>query len=100
MPSALVTKAFSVLPKYAPISVASSPERSTGHSCTVSSMAERFPISAADLAAVSLLSVGGGARLGTGRLDSMVEIALPLNADRFDTGNRNPRISLRIARLF
>lgn len=48
----------------------------------------------------SLLSTGGGARLGTGRLDGMVEIALPMNADRFDTGDRSPRISLRIARSF
>lgn len=48
----------------------------------------------------SLLSVGGGARLGTGHVDGMIEIALPINADRFDTQNRDPRISLRIARLF
>lgn len=48
----------------------------------------------------SLLSAGGGARLGTGRLDGMVEVGLPVNADRFDTGDRRPRISMRIARSF
>ena len=48
----------------------------------------------------SLLSAGGGARVGTGRLDGMVEVGLPMNADRFDTGDRRPRISFRIARSF
>lgn len=48
----------------------------------------------------SLLSAGSGMRLGTGRVDGMIEIALPLNADRFDSQNGDPRISLRIARLF
>lgn len=48
----------------------------------------------------SLLSMGGGARLVAGLVDGTVEIALPLNADRFDTGNRDPRVSVRIARQF
>jgi hemolysin activation/secretion protein len=48
----------------------------------------------------SLASTGGGARLGTGRFDWLVEVAVPLNADRFDTGDRNPRLSLRLARAF
>ncbi|WP_085810780.1 ShlB/FhaC/HecB family hemolysin secretion/activation protein [Sphingomonas sp. TZW2008] len=48
----------------------------------------------------SLASTGAGARVGTGRFDWLVEVALPLNADRFDTGNRNPRVSLRLARAF
>ena len=48
----------------------------------------------------SLASLGGGARFGTGHIDGMVEVAVPLNADRFDTQDRSPRISLRIARLF
>ncbi|MDP1027012.1 ShlB/FhaC/HecB family hemolysin secretion/activation protein [Sphingomonas sp. KR1UV-12] len=48
----------------------------------------------------SLLSTGTGARLGHGALDGMVEIAFPLNADRFDTGTRRPRVSFRVARRF
>ena len=48
----------------------------------------------------SLFSTGVGARIGTGRFDWMVEAALPLNADRFDTGDRRPRFSLRVARAF
>ncbi|MEH3101897.1 ShlB/FhaC/HecB family hemolysin secretion/activation protein [Sphingomonas adhaesiva] len=48
----------------------------------------------------TLASTGVGARIGTGRFDWMVEMALPLNADRFDTGDRRPRISLRLSRAF
>jgi hemolysin activation/secretion protein len=48
----------------------------------------------------SLLSTGAGARFGHGGLDGMVEVALPLNADRFDTGTKRPRISFRISRGF
>ncbi|MBW6526386.1 ShlB/FhaC/HecB family hemolysin secretion/activation protein [Sphingomonas sp. RHCKR7] len=48
----------------------------------------------------TLASTGLGVRGGTGRLDGMVEVAFPLNADRFDTGNRRPRISLRLSRVF
>ena len=48
----------------------------------------------------SLLSTGTGARLGNGALDGMIEIAFPLNEDRFDTGSRQPRISFRLARSF
>lgn len=48
----------------------------------------------------SLASTGAGMRLGIGRMDGSAEIALPLNADRLDTGDRRPRISLRIARSF
>lgn len=48
----------------------------------------------------TLFSGGGGARLGLGATDGMIEIALPLNADRFDTGDRRPRISLRLSRAF
>lgn len=48
----------------------------------------------------SLLSSGVGARIGTGRFDWLVEVALPMNADRFDTGDKRPRISLRLARAF
>lgn len=48
----------------------------------------------------SLLSTAVGLRLGHGRLDGMIEAALPLNADRFDTGNRQPRISFRLSRVF
>ncbi|MGP7794450.1 ShlB/FhaC/HecB family hemolysin secretion/activation protein [Sphingomonas sp. CLY1604] len=48
----------------------------------------------------SLASSGVGLRAGTGRIDGMVEVALPLNSDRFDTGDRTPRISLRLSRIF
>ena len=48
----------------------------------------------------SLLSSAVGVRLGHGRLDGMVEAAFPLNADRFDTGNRNPRVTFRLSRVF
>ncbi len=48
----------------------------------------------------SLLSTGTGARLGNGRLDGIVEIAFPLNEDRFDTGTRSTRVSFRLARSF
>ncbi len=49
----------------------------------------------------SLLSSGAGVRAGLfARLDGMIEIALPLNADRFDTRNRRPRLSVRLSRSF
>jgi hemolysin activation/secretion protein len=47
-----------------------------------------------------LFSTGGGGRFGLGAADGMIEVALPLNADRFDTGNKNPRISLRLSKVF
>lgn len=48
----------------------------------------------------TLYSSGAGARIGTGRIDWLVELAVPLNADRFDTGDRRPRFSFRVARAF
>lgn len=48
----------------------------------------------------SLVSTGVGARVGTGRFDWLVELALPVNADRFDSGDKRPRVSLRLARAF
>ncbi|MFZ2982896.1 MAG: ShlB/FhaC/HecB family hemolysin secretion/activation protein [Sphingobium sp.] len=48
----------------------------------------------------SLVSSSIGARLARGKLNGQVEVSLPLNADRFDTRNRNPRIALRMARSF
>jgi hemolysin activation/secretion protein len=48
----------------------------------------------------ALLSTGTGARLGYGVLDGMIEIAFPLNADRFDTNSKRPRVSFRVARTF
>jgi hemolysin activation/secretion protein len=48
----------------------------------------------------SLLSTAAGLRIGGGRLDGMLEVALPLNQDRFDTKNRQPRISFRVSRVF
>ncbi len=46
----------------------------------------------------ALLSTAAGVRLGRGRLSGSLEVALPLNEDRFDTGNRNPRLSFRLSR--
>lgn len=48
----------------------------------------------------SLLSAGAGVRAGRGVVDAGLEVAVPLNNDRFDTGNRTPRISLRTAARF
>ena len=48
----------------------------------------------------SLMSTGMGARIGTGRFDWLVEVALPVTDARFDTGDHSPRISLRLARAF
>lgn len=48
----------------------------------------------------ALLSTAAGARVSRGRLSGMLEVALPLNRDRFDTGNRDPRVSFRLARVF
>lgn len=47
----------------------------------------------------SLASTGVGLRIGLGRLNGAVELAVPLNADRLDTGNRSPRISTRLSIL-
>lgn len=47
----------------------------------------------------TLSSAGGGVRWGLGRFDLAVEAAQPLNAERFSTGRRNPRLSFRLARL-
>jgi hemolysin activation/secretion protein len=44
-----------------------------------------------------LVSAGGGLRLGLeGPLDLGVEIALPMTASRYDTGDRSPRLNLGI----
>lgn len=49
----------------------------------------------------ALASAGAGVRLGLGRFDAMVEAAFPLTDDRrFDTGDRQPRINLRVSRSF
>jgi hemolysin activation/secretion protein len=45
-----------------------------------------------------LYSAGAGLRFGIGRsLNGEAEIAAPLGADRITTGNRHPRISLRLS---
>ena len=48
----------------------------------------------------SLASTGAGLRIGLGRLNAAVELAVPLNADRLDTGNRAARFSTRLFVLF
>lgn len=45
----------------------------------------------------TLASTGAGVRLGRGKLDGMIEVAVPLNADRFDTRDRSSRISARLS---
>jgi hypothetical protein len=46
-----------------------------------------------------LLSTAAGMRASHGKLSATIEVALPLNADRFDTRNRNTRVSFRVSRL-
>jgi hemolysin activation/secretion protein len=46
-----------------------------------------------------LLSTAAGVRASHGKLSATIEVALPLNADRFDTRNRNTRVSFRVSRL-
>ncbi|MFM9827647.1 MAG: ShlB/FhaC/HecB family hemolysin secretion/activation protein [Sphingomonas sp.] len=48
----------------------------------------------------ALASSGGGARIGTGKFDAMIEVAQPLNAPRFDTGDKRPRVTVRVSRGF
>jgi hemolysin activation/secretion protein len=48
----------------------------------------------------TLASAGFGTRLGLGRFEGMAELAFPLNKDRFDTGDKRPRISFRLSRVF
>ena len=48
----------------------------------------------------ALLSTAAGVRVGRGRLSGAFEVALPRNADRFDTSNRDPRLSFRLSRVF
>ncbi|WP_419825202.1 ShlB/FhaC/HecB family hemolysin secretion/activation protein [Sphingomonas sp.] len=45
----------------------------------------------------SLASAGGGVRLGRGQFDGGLEVGLPINADRVDTSNKSPRVSLRLS---
>ncbi len=48
----------------------------------------------------ALGSAGAGIRGGAGQIDAMVELAFPIGEDRFDTGNRTPRLSARLSRAF
>lgn len=48
----------------------------------------------------TLLSSAAGVRVGRGRLSGMLELALPMNKDRFDSGKRDPRFSFRLSRVF
>lgn len=48
----------------------------------------------------TLASSGGGVRATLFGVDVGAEIALPLNADRLDSGRRNPRFSGRLAKSF
>ena len=48
----------------------------------------------------SLLSAGGGVRFGRGVVDAGLEVAVPMNTDRFDTGDRRPRLSTRVSARF
>mgnify|MGYP003299755418 CR=1 FL=1 len=49
----------------------------------------------------SLASSGGGLRTDINQdLDLDLEVAVPLTEDRYDTGNRSPRLNLRISQSF
>ncbi|MFS0773734.1 ShlB/FhaC/HecB family hemolysin secretion/activation protein [Sphingomonas sp. 1P08PE] len=48
----------------------------------------------------TLASAGAGLRGGAGRVDAMLELAFPIGEDRFDTGDRKPRLSARLSRAF
>ncbi len=51
--------------------------------------------------AAALYSAGGGFRFGLFKnADASIEAAFPLNADRFDSGNRHPRISSSVSFAF
>lgn len=44
----------------------------------------------------TLVSGGGGVRADIGKLNVEVETAVPLNRDRFESGNRSPQVNLQI----
>lgn len=44
----------------------------------------------------TLVSGGGGIRADIGKLNLEVETAVPLNRDRFDTGNRSPKVNVQV----
>lgn len=46
----------------------------------------------------ALASTGGGLRLGGRIIDGMIEVAFPLTGDRFDTGDKRPRVSFRLSK--
>lgn len=48
----------------------------------------------------SLLSAGGGLRSQIGRFDIGVALAAPIGNDRFETGDRSPKINLQIGLRF
>lgn len=47
-----------------------------------------------------LLSAAGGVRITWRSFDASLEVALPVNSARFDTGDRQPRVSAKLARSF
>lgn len=48
----------------------------------------------------SLLSAGGGLRSQIGRFDLGIELAAPIGNDRFESGDRSPKINLQIGLRF
>lgn len=48
----------------------------------------------------TLSSSGAGIRLGLGRSELALEAAEPITAVRVNTGRRNPRLSVRLSRIF
>ena len=48
----------------------------------------------------SLLSAGGGLRSQVGRFDFGVEAAAPINSDRFESGDRSPKINVQVGMRF
>lgn len=45
----------------------------------------------------TLVSGGGGIRAGRGRAEIGLEVAAPINADRFESGNKSPKVNLVVS---
>ena len=44
----------------------------------------------------SLISSGGGIRADIGKFNLQLEAAVPLNRDRFETGDRTPQVNIQL----
>ena len=48
----------------------------------------------------SLASAGGGMRAQMGRLDMGFEVAAPLTDDRFESGDKSPKVNVQVGVRF